>query len=55
MDTATESPLATMTRTTPTQYWNDSCSVAELEYAVANGAVGDVESDDRRRGPQERA
>jgi len=40
MDTATESPLATMARTTPTQYWNDSCSVAELEYAVANGAVG---------------
>jgi transaldolase len=35
-----ESPLARMARTTPTQYWNDSCSVAELEYAVARGAVG---------------
>ncbi len=29
-----------MARTTPTEYWNDSCSIAELEYAVANGAVG---------------
>ena len=29
-----------MARTTPTEYWNDSCSVAELEYAIANGAVG---------------
>jgi transaldolase len=24
----------------PTDYWNDSCSVEELTYAVANGAVG---------------
>jgi Ni,Fe-hydrogenase III small subunit len=36
----TEAALATMARTTSTEYWNDSCSVAELEYAVANGAVG---------------
>ena len=35
-----ESPLARMARTTPTQYWNDSCAIAELEYAVARGAVG---------------
>lgn len=35
-----ETPLGRMARTTPTQYWNDSCSTAELEYAVANGAVG---------------
>jgi transaldolase len=35
-----ETPLARMVRTTPTQYWNDSCSVDELDYAVANGAVG---------------
>lgn len=35
-----ESPLARMARTTPTEYWNDSCSVAELEYATARGAVG---------------
>lgn len=26
--------------TTPTQYWNDSCSVQELQYAIARGAVG---------------
>jgi transaldolase len=24
----------------PTDYWNDSCAVEELEYAVARGAVG---------------
>lgn len=40
MDVATDTPLARMARTTPTEYWNDSCSVAELEYAIANGAVG---------------
>ncbi|HYM85001.1 MAG TPA: transaldolase family protein [Candidatus Dormibacteraeota bacterium] len=33
-------PLARMAATTPTEYWNDSCAVAELEYAVARGAVG---------------
>lgn len=37
---AEHSPLATMARTTPTEYWNDSCAQAELEYAVARGAVG---------------
>lgn len=37
---ALESPLAKMARTTPTEYWNDSCALAELEYAVARGAVG---------------
>ena len=40
MSAPVESPLAQMARTTPTQYWNDSCSVAELEYATARGAVG---------------
>lgn len=40
MDAMTDTPLARMARTTPTEYWNDSCSVAELEYAIANGAVG---------------
>jgi transaldolase len=29
-----------MTRETPTQYWNDSCAVAELAYAVERGATG---------------
>lgn len=38
--TAIDSPLLRMTRETPTRYWNDSCAVAELEYAVARGATG---------------
>lgn len=29
-----------MVKTTPTRYWNDSCSVQELEYAIARGAIG---------------
>ncbi len=39
-DEPSASPLATMVRDTPTDYWNDSCSTAELEYAVARGATG---------------
>lgn len=35
-----DAPLLRMTRETPTQYWNDSCAVAELEYAVERGATG---------------
>ena len=35
-----ESPLLDMVRNFPTDYWNDSCSVAELKYAVARGATG---------------
>jgi len=38
--TLVDSPLASMVETTPTDYWNDSCAVAELEYAVARGATG---------------
>ena len=38
--TAAESPLLRMTRETPTRYWNDSCAVDELEYAVERGATG---------------
>jgi len=34
------SPLQKMTQTTKTDYWNDSCSIAELEYAIERGAVG---------------
>jgi transaldolase len=34
------SPLQEMAATTPTDYWNDSCSVEELTYAVARGATG---------------
>ncbi len=33
-------PLHQMALTTPTSYWNDSCSVEELKYAIARGAVG---------------
>jgi transaldolase len=41
-DTATvyNSPLHQMTQTTCTCLWNDSCSLAELGYAIDNGAVG---------------
>ncbi len=35
-----EAPLLRMVRDTPTDYWNDSCAIAELEYAVARGATG---------------
>jgi transaldolase len=37
---AVESPLLHMVRQTPTDYWNDSCAVSELEYAVERGATG---------------
>lgn len=39
-EVAVDSPLLRMTQETPTRYWNDSCSVAELDYAVARGASG---------------
>jgi len=35
-----DSPLLRMVQTTPTDYWNDSCAVAELDYAVERGATG---------------
>ena len=38
--TGLRSPLHEMVETTPTDYWNDSCSIEELTYAIANGAVG---------------
>jgi transaldolase len=37
---AADSPLMRMVDTTPTDYWNDSCAVAELAYAVDRGATG---------------
>ncbi|MGZ6260992.1 MAG: transaldolase family protein, partial [Candidatus Limnocylindrales bacterium] len=37
---ATQGPLARTVATTATDIWNDSCAVDELEYAIANGAVG---------------
>jgi transaldolase len=35
-----KSKLHQITQQFPTDYWNDSCSVEELSYAVAHGAVG---------------
>ena len=35
-----ESPLLTMTRTTPTRLWNDSADPGELTAAISWGAVG---------------
>ena len=37
---ALDSPLLRMTQETPTQYWNDSCAIDELTYAVERGATG---------------
>ena len=39
-DTLALSPLARTVADTPTDIWNDSCAVDELEYAIAFGAVG---------------
>lgn len=36
----TSIPLYKMVSSTPTDYWNDSCSVEELTYAIERGAVG---------------
>ncbi len=33
-------PLHQMASTTVTDYWNDSCSIEELTYAIERGAVG---------------
>ena len=35
-----KSPLHEMAKTTPTEFWNDSCAVDELHHAIDNGAVG---------------
>jgi transaldolase len=37
---AVKSPLQLTAETTATDYWNDSCSIEELTYAIQNGAVG---------------
>jgi transaldolase len=34
------SPLLQTVSTTQTDYWNDSCSIKELDYAIGHGAVG---------------
>lgn len=33
-------PLHEMVMTSPTRFWNDSCAVEELQYAIARGANG---------------
>jgi len=38
--TQVKSPLREMAATTATDYWNDSCSLEELTYAIEQGAVG---------------
>ena len=38
--TMVDSPLSRMVATTPTDYWNDSCAVEELAYAIERGATG---------------
>ena len=34
------SPMLRVATTLPTELWNDSCAIDELEYAIANGATG---------------
>jgi transaldolase len=38
--TGAKSPLHETVSTTATDYWNDSCSLEELAYAIEHGAVG---------------
>jgi transaldolase len=40
MDARFNSPLQQTASTTRTDYWNDSCSIEELTYAIERGAVG---------------
>ncbi len=35
-----DGPLLRTVRDSPTEIWNDSCAVAELEWAIARGATG---------------
>jgi transaldolase len=39
-DAKGKNPLHTMTLTSPTEFWNDSCSTAELSSAIEYGATG---------------
>ena len=40
MNPAYKSPLHQTVCTTSTDFWNDSCSIEELRYAIEHGAVG---------------
>ena len=35
-----KSPLEEMSKTTPTQFWNDNCSLADLAFSLEHGATG---------------
>ena len=40
MSSLTLSPLQKMVGSTPTDLWNDSCSISDLRYSIEHGAVG---------------
>jgi transaldolase len=40
LSTISDSPLARTVADSPTDYWNDSCAVEELAYALQRGATG---------------
>jgi transaldolase len=40
MSDEVKSPLERMTKMSPTEFWNDSCSTAELSSAIGYGATG---------------
>lgn len=40
MSSTFRSPLHKMVSTSPTEFWNDSCAVGELRYAIEHGATG---------------
>ncbi len=40
LETTYLSPLHKTVSTTATDFWNDSCSIEELTYAIEHGAVG---------------
>jgi len=40
LETEFKSPLHQTVSTTETDFWNDSCAIAELTYAIEHGAVG---------------
>ena len=35
-----KSPMHEMSQTTPTQFWNDNCSLTDLAFSIEHGAVG---------------
>ena len=43
VETGLRSPLYEMVETTPTDYWNDSCSIDELTYAIKYGWIPEEE------------